>query len=89
MTARTFPYTAWMLSDAYVPVELTITHKSSGDWVRASNGKLYDSTKLHSVRAAAIDAGHLALDAQRRRLNKAMENLELRRENLLMAARSA
>lgn len=89
MTARTFPYTAWMLSEAYVPVELTITHKSSGVWVRASNGKLYDSTKLHPTRAASIDAGHAALDAHRRRLNKAMENIELRRENLLMAARSA
>lgn len=89
MSERTYPYTAWVLLPSFKPksVELVKKYKSYtadyGDLTEA--GKLYSLSELFPSKREAVEAGWLRVDKQKTDLDKKLESLKKRREQLRLA----
>jgi hypothetical protein len=79
MSARTYPYTAWVLTPSFKPKQVTLIRAYSsyagndyGDFTEA--GKLYGTSEIHASIEDAISFGRESLKRQRLDLNKKLGN---------------
>ncbi|HVH90850.1 MAG TPA: hypothetical protein VM783_05610 [Candidatus Acidoferrum sp.] len=81
---RTYPYTAWVLTPAFLVKEVTLCEKAFGgdDWDRTAAGKPYHVKDLHPSRSTAISAGRQQIIKQADDLKKKRENLAKKASNL-------
>lgn len=83
MSDSKFPYAGWVLGGTMVPKLVDVVgYRWPGDsWVDTCSGFKHES-EIYKTKAAAIEAGHQKLDAQRAKIAKSLETLRKKRKNL-------
>ena len=81
---RTYPYTAWVLTPAFLVKEVTLCERAfaSDDWDKTAAGKPYHLKDLHATKSAAISCGRQQIIKQTDDLKKKQENLVKKASNL-------
>lgn len=81
---RNYPYTAWVLTPAFLVKEVTLCERSFGsdEWDKTAEGKAYHVNDLHPTKSAAISAGRQQIIKQADDLKKKRENLAKKASNL-------
>lgn len=90
MSARTYPYKAWVLMPSFKPVEVELVSNYGVYYDETANGKIYHiEHSLHPTKAAAIAAGRKKIDEQRDDIAKRIERINNRAAALDKAERKA
>jgi hypothetical protein len=84
--AREYPYSAWVLSSAYIPKPATFVAKAWGIWAdqydKTAEGKSYKQEAIHKTKQAAIEWGRQQIAAREEYLKKQHALLDARRIKL-------
>lgn len=90
MSARTYPYKAWVLMPSFKPVEVELVRNYGVYYDETANGKIYHiEHSLHPTKAAAIAAGRKKIDEQQADIAKRLERINKRIAALDKAEREA
>jgi hypothetical protein len=83
MTARTYPYKAWVLQPTFKPIEVELQrHYSQGLWDQTASGKLYHVRDLFPTQQEAIEHGWKEIERMQEALDKKAEGLRKKRSAL-------
>lgn len=79
---RNYPYSAWILSAAYIPKPVTFVKAAWGIWGKnrdvTAEGKTFKLEQIHKSKQAAIDYGRQQIVARSEYLAKQHKLLETR-----------
>lgn len=77
MNARTYPYTAWVLTRSFVVVEVELVGRTGdGQHERSAKGKWYAPDTLFQSHAAAVEAGRTRIETARAEIARRAAALE-------------
>ena len=77
MNARTYPYTAWVLTRSFVVVEVELVGPTAdGQHERSAKGKWYTPDSLFQSHEAAVEAGRARIETARAEIARRAAVLE-------------